>query len=433
MGLGKRFGPMRRLTELAGLGNFKPTGLPIALDFGVSGMKVLQVAPGDPPSLVAAAYVPTPDNLLNDAHGRFDFQLDALPRIIKQGGFKGNRVACMIPATQTFCKHMQLARTDGASLAGPVQSAVASQLGCDPAALVLRHFEVGPVAGNASKTEVICTAVPRSLVNRLLDSTRRARLEMVGMHAEFSAVLRCFDSITKRIEDESLVSLYLDIGCAATKILIAHGRNPVFARCVDLGGKHMDEAVAAQLKCNIAEARSKRAASETFEAASVGAGQDRRVDGGLASMAGALRTEGGGNSLSMSLVQASLEERREGAPPPGLTDDLTAQPPAPPAPHGVDLREQLEILTDEVQMSLRYHGSLFPGRRVDRTVFIGGESRSKGLCQQMAKALRLPAQIADPLSRITKSGCEPATGVDLKEPQPGWAGVLGLCLSPTDL
>ena len=84
-------------------------------------------------------------------------------------------------------------------------------------------------------------------------------------------------------------------------------------------------------------------------------------------------------------------------------------------------------------MRLRYHDSQFPGKRVDRAMFVGGEARHRGLCQAVARALRLPAQMADPLARIARTGAEPALGVDLKQPQPGWAVALGLCLSPTDL
>ena len=32
-----------------------------------------------------------------------------------------------------------------------------------------------------------------------------------------------------------------------------------------------------------------------------------------------------------------------------------------------------------------------------------------------------------------RTGVEPASGVDFKRAQPGWAVALGLCLSPTDL
>jgi Tfp pilus assembly PilM family ATPase len=95
--------------------------------------------------------------------------------------------------------------------------------------------------------------------------------------------------------------------------------------------------------------------------------------------------------------------------------------------------EMLEGFTDEVRICLRYHAGQFPSRKIDRAVFVGGESRHRGLCQHVAKALRLPAQMADPLARLARTGKEPTVGVDLREPQPGWAVAMGLCMSPTDL
>ena len=99
----------------------------------------------------------------------------------------------------------------------------------------------------------------------------------------------------------------------------------------------------------------------------------------------------------------------------------------------IDLREPLEILVDEVSMCLRYQRSLMPDKPVGRVVFVGGESRHRPLCAEIARALRLPAQGADPMSRIARSGSEPCVDVDLSQAQPGWAVALGMCLSPTDL
>ena len=99
----------------------------------------------------------------------------------------------------------------------------------------------------------------------------------------------------------------------------------------------------------------------------------------------------------------------------------------------VDLREPLETLTDEISMCLRYYDGLFPGRRVSRAIFVGGETRHTALCQHVAKALRLPAHVADPLARLARGGGEPLLNVALNQPQPGWAVAMGLCLSPTDL
>src|ERR1051326_8805585 len=124
-----------------------------------------------------------------------------------------------------------------------------------------------------------------------------------------------------------------------------------------------------------------------------------------------------------------MEERRQGLPPRGHTD-LSGQAFSPPA---ADLSEPLEILTDEISMSLRYHESIFPDRKIDRAIFIGGEARHLGLCQHIARTLKLPAQVADPLAGVARTGDEPTLGVNFSEPQPGWATALGLCMSPTDL
>src|SRR5438045_2896576 len=69
-------------------------GLPIAVEFGTGALKILQVAAGDPPSLVAAACLETPDDLVLDHRKRLEFQIQGLPRLIKSGGFKGKRAVC---------------------------------------------------------------------------------------------------------------------------------------------------------------------------------------------------------------------------------------------------------------------------------------------------------------------------------------------------
>jgi Tfp pilus assembly PilM family ATPase len=98
----------------------------------------------------------------------------------------------------------------------------------------------------------------------------------------------------------------------------------------------------------------------------------------------------------------------------------------------LNLSEPLETLTDEILMCLRYHESVFGGRP-SRVVFVGGEARHRGLCQHIAKRLRIPAQVADPLARLARTGSEPCKDVDLGVPQPGWAVAMGLCMSPADL
>jgi Tfp pilus assembly PilM family ATPase len=222
-------------------------GIPIAIDFGVSSLKLLQISSVESPALVAAACIPTPDELISDRPKRLAFQLEALPKLLQAAAFKGRRAVCAIPAGSAYCKHIQFQTEPDVTVAALVKSAVSAQLGCDPGALVFRHIEVGQVA-RGNKTEVICMAAARELVERLMKAMKEAKLEPVGMHLEYTATIRAFDSITRREEDAELTSLYLDIGAGSTKITIAHGRELVFARSLDLGGRHLDQAVAKQLK-----------------------------------------------------------------------------------------------------------------------------------------------------------------------------------------
>ena len=99
----------------------------------------------------------------------------------------------------------------------------------------------------------------------------------------------------------------------------------------------------------------------------------------------------------------------------------------------LELTEMAHAIADELSMGVRYHSSLFKGHKIDRMIFLGGEARNIVLCQQIAKEMRLPAQLGDPLTRF---GCKKSMrtpGLSLGQPQPGWAVACGLCVAPTDL
>lgn len=375
------------LGRISGFGSLRPLGpqpMPIAIDFGVGALKVLQLSSGEEPSLVAAAMQETPDELLGQTAKRIAFQAGALPRLMREAGFKGKRAVCAIPAGLTFCKHMQFQKGDGVPVAALVEAALPVQIGCDPSALVFRHIEVGDFAkaGGGARTEVICMAAAREMVSRLMGAIKASKLEPVGMQSEFVATLKAFEGLSGGTGD-GIASMYLDLGSGSTKVLIAQGPKLVFAKTVEVGGRHLDEAAAKQLGCGLGAARSRRLES------GAGRGGDEPVSFGA----------GGGAAVC----------------------------------DGVDLGEPLEILTDEVAMCVRYYAGLFPQRPVERVLFVGGEARSAALCQSVAKRLRVAAQAADPMAAVKRTGSEPAAGVDFEKAQPGWAMLVGLSLCPTDL
>lgn len=445
------FGRMRT----AAMNSINSGVLPIAIDFGVSSLKVIQVSGGDTTSLVAAACLPTPEDFLSDAARRYEFQFKALPRLIKSVGFKGKRAACAIPAAQTFCKHMQFPRSDNVELPELVRQAVPAALNCASEALVYRHVVVngatpvgsvagagasgGPGAGpsgGGAKQEVICLAASRHFVGQIMGAIREAKLEPVGMHPECFATVKAFEELNRRANDSGVATLYLDMAYGSTKVWVSHGDTLVFAKTISVGGRDLDLAVSRSAECDLAAARAKRLNASVLVA------EPRRpgavgttaapTPGGLAMLAAAMAKDGHRVPDSSPAI-ATEEDRRADGLPAGMTTDVSTHAETPVAPLEFDVREPLEILTDEIAGCLRYHQSLFGGRRVDRVIFVGGESRHRGLCQHVAKKVRVPAHVADPLARMARTGREPCHGVDFGAMQPGWTVAYGLSLCPTDL
>lgn len=413
------------LKSVRGMRLLQPSGLPIGVDFGVGSLKLLQLSCGDQPTLISADAVPTPDELLNDASKRIDFQIEAFAKVAKKRGFRGKRAICSIPGANTFCKHLVLTKSDGVRLESLVAAEVAREVGCRPESLVCQHIEIPGTTRSSTpgKLEVVCMAVGREIVNRLTAAFSHARCELVGIQPECLAVIRAFDDITRRDSDAKVSTLYLDIGHGATNVIIAHGRDVVFTKSIQIGGLQFDAAIAERFRCTLAHARARRmACAEVVPpvrmpvpvAEAVPVGASARDNASAVGDAGA------------------APDRRLGQHPPGLSLPVDHLDEAGASPPGVDLSEPLDCLADEVAMCLRYYESMFPWWRINRTIFVGGESKNRGLCQYIARRLKVGAQVADPLARVARTGKEPCSGVDLSEPQPGWAVPVGLCMSPSD-
>ncbi len=407
--------------------------MPIAIDFGSSSLKLLQLQSGgaaEPPSLVAAAMLETPDALLSEPSKRLEFQFQALPRLVKSVGFKGRRAVCAIPAGQTFVKHMQFPKGE-VPLEQLVRAGVPAALGCGPETLVLRHFPVeGASAGG--KQEVVCMAAGKDFVERLVGAIRDCRLECVGIHPESVATLKAFEHINRRAGDELVSTLYLDIAAGTTKVWIGRGGALAFAKTVQVGGHELDVAVARAMDWDLATARMRRIAAGAPLSPAMRPntqGERGQPDPARAAAAAAVGGEGQDPGAATTAVG---DDRRTGKIAPGLTVPVAEQAAADVAPREFDLEGPLEILTDELAMCLRYYEAILPGKKIERAVFFGGEARHRGLCQLIARRIRLPAHVADPLARMSRTGKEPVLGVDFNTPQPGWTIPFGLSLCPTD-
>lgn len=356
-----------------GLGSRAAPPQVIAVDFGVSSLKALQFAAGPGRALVAAASIPTPDEIINKSAERLAFQAQALPGLLKSGGFKGRRVAASIPSEHTQVRNVQPPKTESK---GPASADAARILaGVDPTAIA-KTIIVGEVnKGGARCHEVLVFATPREIVLAHVRALTNAKLEPVGMHSEHLAGLRAFTHGPVETSENS-ASLYIDIGYGTTKLTIAHGESAVLAKIVPIGGSEFDRAMAKS------------------------AGRRVQRRGPAAGGAPAARDS---TATATALLEATAAL------------DLAIIAPL------------LDTLTDEAQMALRYHRAIFPDRSIERLIVMGGESSDPALVHALGKALRLKAEVADPFA-----GCDRA-GVSVPGTLSAWAVPVGLCFSPTDV
>ncbi len=364
---------------------FSPQTVPITIDFGSSSVKLMQAAPGDPPTLLAAVGLRIPDELRDDRGLRMDYLEKQLPRMLRKGGFRGRRVICSIPSADTLIQHMQIAVAPGIDEEETVKMQLSGQRGISGRGMVVRTYHVTEVNRDGeSLSEVICFAISREAVMRYVQLLQKCKLEAVGVHSEVIGMVRAFDYTQPNAGQAGVCTLYVDVGCASTNVAITHDVQLVFARCIQIGGRHLDERLAKRLGCDVATARAQRISEQVLAG-----GQNAAEPGG------------GG----VATAAAPDEE----------------------------LTEIAGSIAEELSMCIRYHQSLFRGQPISRIVFVGGEARNIPLCQHIARELQIPAQLGDPLARFEHKRSLRTPGLSLGQPQPGWAVVCGLGNAPTDL
>lgn len=454
------------------LGFLKSNTAPIAIDFGYHEVKLLQLAPGDLGELIAAAVISIPAEVRSDPTGRAEFISQRLPRLIHDGQFRGRVAVCSIPAWQTFVEHMQVSKSDSDDMSELLKAQLQSVVACDPANVVVRYVEVRPVMQQGqSLTEVICFAIGRDVVMAQVDLLTKCKLEVAGLHAEPVAILRAFDRLYRRDGDENTTTLYVDVGAGCTKVMVAHGTELKFTKTIQVGGRHLDQKVADQMKCDIGAASAHRLAM--ILQASAPQGQQQQVAGEHSSAASSGRSgvnaataeacrirsassggngeETGESSDPNRIANAVATEERRGSQTPA--EFLTVESGAPDADGeagrrsstsgdscgssasqiDVGLEAVREQLTDELQMCVRYHHRLFPERPIDRLILLGGESRDRNLCRAIARRIGVPSFQGDPLTRVNRARDSVMIGLESLSHQPGWAVAFGLCACSVDV
>lgn len=430
---------------------FAPRANPIGVDFGSDCLRLAQVQfSGTEHRLIAAASADVPGHVRHDPAARLAFFVETTRDLLAQGSFRGRQAILSLPASLMYIQHLRVPRMDEDAIKKALPWEARGKLPIDPSHALLRHLVAGEVYHDTDpKLELIVMAAGRELVEQLLAAAAKARLDVVGMNVEPKAVIDCFSHVYRRKTDQDVTNCFIDIGCCATRAVIARGRQVLFARSIPIGGDHLNRATAAALKISFEEAKMLRiqlcaqqpTLDEHRERQAVRASAEPQPAAAPQTASAEQATGAADNTFALLGAAIARSERRsQSAGSSDLPVDASSAERAVRAnatetqqARAVEqaCREPLNKLVEELDLCRRYYEATFPNRPVERLIFIGGESRHRPLCQHVARELGVAAQVGDPMvrmGRISEIGIE--SGIDRRQPQPGWAVAIGLSMGP---
>lgn len=338
---------------------------PIGVDIGSRSVKLLQFD-GERTRLLEAARWDLPYEEAADPGRRDEQIVDAIRRAREGRNFRGRQAVFCLGAGNLFVQNIRVAQASGDELKKIVHYEAAGRLPFNSEEAEIRYLDAADVRqGDTVRREVILLACHRPNVERILSLAEHTGLRPVAIDVEPVAVLRCYCKQFRRDDDQQRRMMFVNVGAANTTVVIAQGSDAMFVKYIDLGGRHLDEAVARHLKMRLPDAAALRRHNG-----------DRRAD------------------------------QRD----PEITRSLAES-----------VRPALDRLANELSLCLRYYSVTFRGQPLAQVVLGGGEA-SESVAQWLAKRLDLACELGNPLrayERAVPSGrigqWDVAAGLALRE------------------
>ncbi len=197
-------------------------------------------------------------------------------------------------------------------------------------------------------------ACRREQIERIISLAEKTGLSPMAIDVEPTALLRCYGSQFRRDDDQQRRLMFVNFGAANTVVVIARGTaslaagapHAMFVKYIDVGGRHLDEAMSQRLKMSLADAAALRRHNG-----------DRRAD------------------QRDPEIQKSIAE---------------------------SIRPVLDRLANELSMCLRYYSVTFRGQPLSQLVLGGGEA-SQPVADWLSARLDLECQLGNPLRDHTSA------------------------------
>lgn len=356
-------------------GGRKSSDGPIGVDVGDHTIRMIQFTrEADKPIALAAASRPLGRGVGPQSGEAYHQAVaDAVRDMLSTGHFRGHQAVTCLPAASLIYKNIRLPKMPYNELASAVEWEASERLKFSGDAMSVQFFDAGEVVqGQDRRQEVILLAASKKFIDEHIQCLRSCDLELSAIDAVPSALARCIKHAYGVDEQDAPVRVVIDVGFNGTKVLLTRGARICFFKHIEIGGRHMDEALASKLDLPTS------AASEA-----------RRE-----------WMSGGSHGQNDSRIASAMEP-------------------------------VLEEMTREVGLCLRYYSVTFRGRRPEEAWVIGGEAANAWLWARLCEDVGLKPSENDPLLSLDLTPVHAEVGGPDK--WAGWGVAVGLALRQADV
>lgn len=322
--------------------------LPIGVDLGASGVKLMQMhEEGGLLRVTAASRRPFTRPLTDDPEQRRAEIERALRAALEASPFRGE-VCVVAPSTSDLLvRAVRMPAMTDEERQKAVRWEASERFTVPMEDLEVEWIRAGEVAqGHDTRDEVILVASRRGVLACCLDSLLAVGLRPVAVDAPFLASARNLTRSLRRQEDQAVVQMIIDVGLSGTTVCLTRGREVAFIKPVAIGGRDLNRAVAERLSLDDDAARQLR----------------------LERLSDSEQPAGPGDRVNRAAYEA--------------------------------VRPLLHELGQEAALCLRYYSVTFRGARPEHVSIIGGEAREPNLASILTEHLKVEARIASPLDGI---------------------------------
>lgn len=355
---------------------WKPRSGAIGLDIGHDSVKMIQLEPlGQILSVTAAARWQFPAKAAEDPAARRQLTVEAVRDLVRTHGFKGRRVVCSLDADALTIKQVRLPRMSEQELRPALLWEANERFGFNVQPDQMDYVRAGEIRQGADvRDEIILLGAKSEAVNALVEMCDEMKLTPAAIDAEPAALFRSFERFQRRRGDENNVTVLVEIGARATRVVIARGRELAFIKAIPIGGRDLNRAVAEELNLSYEEAGQLRL-------------QAMRADPAESSSTG--------RQLDQVIFDAT--------------------------------RSTVEQLCKEITLCLRYFAVTFRGAKPEQVTLLGGEAHDPTLRSLLNEQLHIDCQPGQPMQKVDLSAVD--LGADRRDSSMcEWAVAMGLAL-----